>query len=161
LTVATGRVELLREKYGDDEDIRALADAHERMETLIDDLLELARSGTRVDDPTTVELTGVLENCARTVGTAGATLSVVDDLTIRADESRLRQLLENLLRNAVDHGITDEAPTSDGARAGVGDDAALAEGADSPAEGLRITVGALEDDSGFYVADDGVGIPPK
>ena len=55
---------------------------------------------------------------------------VTDDApTVEADPERLRQLLENLFTNAAEHG--------DGA--------------------TTITVGRLED--GFYVADDGVGIP--
>jgi signal transduction histidine kinase len=44
---------------------------------------------------------------------------------------RLQQLLENLFRNAVEHG----------------------------GEDVTIRVGALDDAAGFYVADDGVGIP--
>ena len=47
-----------------------------------------------------------------------------------ADRSRLKQLLENLFRNAVAHN---------------GDD-------------VHVTVGDTAD--GFYVADDGVGVPP-
>ena len=56
-------------------------------------------------------------------------LTVETEQTIRADQGRLRQLLANLLRNAVDHG---------------GDD---------------VTVRVDEMEDGFYVADDGQGIP--
>ena len=59
--------------------------------------------------------------------------------TEQSDRSRLRTLLENLFRNAVDHG---------GERVAVG----LLDGADAEAPGRGHT--------GFYVADDGPGIAP-
>ena len=101
------------------------------MESLIDDLLTLAREGKKVTDPEPVALDELIENCWQTVDTAAATLVADVDRTMWADQSRVRQLLENLLRNAVDHG---------------GDD-------------VTITVGTL--DEGFYVADDGPGIPEE
>jgi signal transduction histidine kinase len=62
------------------------------------------------------------------------------------DRSRLRQAFENLLRNAIEHGSTgNRNSTSSG-------DADEHGGSD-----VTVTVGALPD--GFYVADDGPGIP--
>ncbi|MDZ5810986.1 PAS domain S-box protein [Halorubrum sp. AD140] len=131
LNVAQGRVDLAREEF-DSPHLDSAASAHERMDTLIADLLTLAREGERVSETTPVGLRSVAESCWRNVDTADATLTVERDLTLRADESRLQQLLENLVRNAVEHG---------------GDDVA-------------VTVGALDDAAGFFVADDGPGIPP-
>lgn len=128
LNVAQGRLELAREEY-DSEHLDAIARAHDRMELLIDDLLALAREGVEVAEPESVELASLIENCWQSVDTAAATLVVDSDRTIQADRSRLAQLLENLFRNAVEHG---------------GDD-------------VTITVGDLDD--GFYVADDGPGVP--
>ncbi|MDT3437692.1 HAMP domain-containing histidine kinase [Haloarcula sp. 1CSR25-25] len=93
------------------------------------DLLALAREGNRVDDIETVDLGTLTENCWNNVATGEATFSVDIDRTIRSDQSRLQQLLENLYRNAIEHG---------------GDDVA-------------VSVGALPD--GFYIEDDGPGIP--
>ncbi|PSP96118.1 histidine kinase, partial [Halobacteriales archaeon QS_1_68_44] len=50
---------------------------------------------------------------------------------ITADGERLRRLFENLFRNAIEHG----------------------------GEDVEISVGMLEDGEGFYIADDGPGIP--
>jgi len=128
LQVADGRLELIREEH-DSDHLDALESALDRMERLIDDLLRLARKGESVENPEPVDLGALAERCWETVRTAEATLVVDTDRTIRADPDRLRQLLENLLRNCVEHGGTE----------------------------VTIEIGDLE--RGFYVADDGPGIP--
>ncbi|MDY6819043.1 MAG: PAS domain S-box protein [Halobacteriales archaeon] len=128
LRVAEGRLELAQEQY-ESQHLEEAANAVDRSLALIEDLLTLAREGERVGDLEPVTLADTLEGCWRNVETADATLVTKTDQTIHADSSRLKELLENLLRNAVEHG---------------GDD-------------VTITVGDL--DTGFYVADDGPGIP--
>jgi len=103
----------------------------DRMERLIDDLLTLARHGETESEPAPVRLDTVARECARTTLPSGVALSIETEATIVADEARLRQLLENLFANAVEHGDGD----------------------------VSITVGSL--DGGFFVEDDGVGIPPE
>ena len=146
LNVAQGRVELARDEC-DSEHLDAVAGAHERMDTLIADLLTLAREGERVSETEPVRLSAVVDSCWRTVETANATLTVEDDLWLRADESRLRQLVENLMRNAVEHG---------------GDDVAIAVGVLGDGKGAGRKGGASDgttDEVGFFVEDDGPGIP--
>jgi len=143
LSVAEGRLELAREEC-DSEHLDAVADAHERMSSLIDDLLTLARDGAGVDGAERVPLRDLAEACWRGVETADATLRLDADGAVRADRSRLRQVFENLMRNSVEHGST-------GSRAEPGD--AVEHGG----EDVTVTVGDL--DGGFYVADDGPGIP--
>jgi len=133
LTVAQGRLQLARSACECDcDEFEPIERAHERMRALIDDLLTLARQGEGVDDTEPVELSSLVRACWRTVDTADADLVVDTDLVVDADRSRLQQLLENLIRNSVEHGTG---------------------GADT----VTITVGDL--DGGFYVADDGPGIP--
>ncbi|MGM0447989.1 MAG: PAS domain S-box protein [Methanobacteriota archaeon] len=127
LEVARGRTELAREEC-DSEHLTAVERAHDRMTALIDDLLTLAREGDPVTDAEPVDLRRVVGSCWRTVDTGDATLRVEAEGTVVADEGRLKQLLENLIRNSVEHGRQDVA----------------------------VTVGTLPD--GFYVADDGPGI---
>ena len=128
LQVARGRVELAQ--TGDkSEHLPAAVSALERANTILDDVLTLAREGEKVGDTEPVDLAAVVDTCWNTVDTKAATLSSETDRTIRADRSRLKQLIENLFRNAVEHG---------------GDD-------------VTVTVGDLE--GGFYVMDDGPGIP--
>lgn len=129
LNVAKGRLELARENP-DDEQFEHLESALRRMDELLDDVLTLARQGEQVEDLEPVELAAVFERCWTTVETADARKVVDTDQTLMADESRLRQLLENLVRNAIEHA---------------GDD-------------VNVTIGDLE--TGFYVEDDGPGVPP-
>jgi signal transduction histidine kinase len=145
LNVAAGHAELARQEC-DSDHLDEVLRSHERMETLIEDLLTLARSGRSIDETEAVDLPAVARRCWRNVETDGATLSVETDQTVVADRTRLQQLLENLVRNSVEHGSTDSRPEADDSvEHGAGND-----------DGVTVTVGAVED--GFFVADDGSGI---
>lgn len=128
LQVAQGRLELAREE-GNRDNLDEVVRAHDRMSALIEDLLTFAREGKQVGELEPVDLVGLTENCWRNVATAEATLATDMDRRIRADQSRLQQLLENLFRNAVEHS------------GGI----------------VTVTLGELGD--GFYVEDNGSGIP--
>ncbi len=158
LTVATGRLEFARQEC-DSEHLDAVGDAHDRMEALIDDLLELARQGDPVGETEPVDLDAMLERCWETVATANATLRVGTDRPIHADPSRLRQLVENLYRNSVEHGSTSSRAESDDS-VEHGSTGSRTESGDTVEHGgsdVTVTVGELGD--GFYVEDDGPGIP--
>ena len=128
LNVAQGRLELAREDC-ESENLARVADAHDRMVSLIEDLLTLARQGERVSDLNPVDLESLAGRCWENVQTPGGTIAVETDATILADQTANQNLLENLFRNAVEHG----------------------------GEDVTVTVGSTPE--GFYVADDGDGIP--
>jgi len=140
LNIAQGQAKLARET-GEWESLDAVIRAHQRMQTLIDDLLTLARSGQQINRVNPISLGELAETCWLNVETDAATLVVDTDAVIRADRNRLQQLLENLMRNSVEHSSTSgRTGADDGGRGGV-----------------TVTVGELPD--GFYVEDDGSGIP--
>jgi PAS domain S-box-containing protein len=145
LSVAHGYARLLEDEH-DDERVGKVVAAHERMEELIEDLLTLAREGRAVSEPEPTDLGEASRRAWAIVDTSDAELEVTVDRTLLADDTRLRQLLENLFSNAAEHG-----EGSRDARA------ATADGGSEPA--VTITVGATG--TGFYVADDGPGIPPE
>ena len=166
LNVAVGNLELAQASV-DDDHLTRVVDALDRMDELIDDLLTLARSGRTVDDVQPVDLRSVAEGAWATTDTEGARLRFDGDPgTVRADRSRLTQVFENLFRNAVEHGSTGDPPaTGGGVERGSPDASTTADGPET-VDFLRggqedadvtITVGRTE--SGFYVEDDGPGIP--
>ena len=128
LSVAEGQLELARSDC-ESEHLDAVGRALDRMNALIDDLLLLARVGDQAGELDAVDVAALAAECWENVATAGATLTAAVERSVRADGSRLRQLFENLFRNAIEHG----------------------------GEDVTITVGELDD--GFYVEDTGTGIP--
>ena len=129
LQVANGRLKLIREECESDH-IDDVAQALDRMDALIEDVLTLAREGEQVHETDSVGLANAAKNSWQTVNTGQAALETDTSRSVEADQSRLRQLFENLYRNAVEHA---------------GDD-------------VTVSVGTM-DDGGFYVADTGSGIP--
>ncbi|ERG98798.1 MAG: signal transduction histidine kinase [Haloquadratum sp. J07HQX50] len=132
LSVARGNLELLRNGY-DNNRIDTIDSALTRMDELIGNLLNLARADEQMEGTESVNLAELSQSCWQNVETTDATIHI--DLTptqsIKANSNRLAQLLENLMRNAIDHSGENEDVT--------------------------VTVGELE--GGFYVEDDGNGIP--
>jgi signal transduction histidine kinase len=127
LHVAKARVDLL--EPSEEGHVETAMDALTRMDELIDDMLTMARMGDHAIDTAWVDFGTMARDAWETAETGAATLTVERTGRLVVDDSRLRQLLENLFRNAVQHG------------------------------GSAVTAGILAD--GFYVADDGPGIPAE
>ncbi|MFB6234267.1 MAG: GAF domain-containing sensor histidine kinase [Halopenitus sp.] len=146
LNVAMGRIELERESQ-DSENLQVAASALGRMQDLITDVLTIARQGQDVAEMDPVPLSSITGDCWESVRSPESELHVAEDLTFCADPDRLKQLFENLFRNSVEHSSTSS-------RTGSEDDTLVHADA-----GVTITVGALADGDGFFVEDDGPGIP--
>ncbi len=130
LNVAELHLELATEDWNS-EHLATVKQQHDRMEKLIEDLLTVAHTGQTVRELESVCLGELAEQCWGNVVTEAATLERDIDRPIRADRTRLQQLLENVFRNAVEHGD----------------------------EKVTVRVGLLPD--GFFIADDGPGIAPE
>ena len=131
LTLAAGHLENLDAHVDEsgEQHLEEIAWALDRMDELVENVLALARSGQRLTETVAVDLDAVLDQAHRAVD---PTLEMVRNgslPTVDGDESRLRALFENILRNAREH---------------VGDD-------------VTVTVTATAD--GFAIEDDGPGIP--
>lgn len=132
LSIAQTYLDFARETQAAD-DFDAVAEAHDRIDSLLDEILTMARAETSVENPVSVQLAPLVEEAWETVATDEVVFEneFAEAAAINGDPALLRILFENLFRNAVIH--TDQTS--------------------------RIRVGSLEDGHGFYVADDGVGIP--
>jgi PAS domain S-box-containing protein len=117
-----------------------VTDIAEQMESLIDDFLAMAEQGQLVVDPAQISLQAVADAAWEQTAAAETTPWEVDHpeatLTVQeteltADPDRVTQLLVNLFRNAHEHG----------------------------GESVSVRVGPLDFERGFYVEDDGPGIP--
>lgn len=128
LRVARGHLELAEEQVESDYVSKANG-AIERGQDLIDDLLLLAREGNQVESIDPVLLSTVAESSWENIDTGTGTLDVGVSSIIQADRSRLKQLFENLFKNAVEQAE----------------------------DTVTVSVGALP--GGFYVADTGPGVP--
>ncbi|MDT8407686.1 MAG: HAMP domain-containing sensor histidine kinase [Methylococcales bacterium] len=98
--LAKGDIDGARDKF------QRVVKANRRMSQLIGDLLELSRVGRIETDTTWLNLNTLLADFAHTnspqLQAAGARLHIVPDLpTIHAHESRILQVFENLLSNAL------------------------------------------------------------
>ncbi len=129
LSIIFGYLDVARET-GKDEHFDEIEEAADRIDAIISDLLEVAREGKKELDHERVALRPLAETMWDGIDCGDATLRFdAIDGQILADANRLTELFANLFRNAVEHG---------------GDD-------------VTISVGTTAD--GFYVEDDGSGIP--
>ena len=114
---------------GDADHLKEVDAALDRMDELIEESLSVARSGTQVEETYEVPLAELAGDAWSATATGDATYDVVDHRTLQVDPLRAKQLFENLFRNAIEHGRED----------------------------VHVRVGPCP--GGFFVADDGPGIP--
>lgn len=131
LNIAHGYVELL----DDSDPVDRIRNALDRMEGLVNNLLTVHRieQGVTEEHLEPVDLPTLVSECWDVTPGTNADIEVTlpADTRIRAKPDLARQLVENLLRNAIDHG----------------------------GETVTVRVGTLDEGDGFYVADNGSGIP--
>jgi len=177
LAVAIGRLEIAQEEC-DCPSLDNVEQALDRTVTLLDDLQAFAMAGAGTVETEPIDLTSLCETCWHHVETGAATLVTDTDRTIRADSSRLQELIENLVRNAVEHGstrpdlqgyqdatdgwssdvsVTAASVDTDEQRPPEGGTPTHQDAVTHDGDGVTITIGDCE--GGFYVADDGPGIP--
>ena len=154
LDVAKAHLQAARET-GDAKHFDSVSSAHDRMERIIRDVLTLTREDV-VDPSQQVSIETAAADAWQSVETDHATLDLPDSLpTTSADPDRVRRLFENLFRNSVEHSST-SSRTEPGDSVEHGSTSPRSQ---APEGDVTITVGPLAD--GFYVADDGPGIPPE
>lgn len=127
LSIVDGHLDLLAEEV-DDDHLDIARTAVSRIDEMIDDIGQLARGDTAELDLSSISIADIAEDTWTAMDVGDATLSIEVAGEIEADPSKFRRMLENLMRNALDHG----------------------------GEGVSVEIGRCED--GIYVEDDGPGI---
>ncbi|NHN61492.1 PAS domain S-box protein [Halorussus rarus] len=174
---------------GDETAFEQVEDALDRMDDMIDILLVMTRGSDATIDREPVDLSATATEVWSELATGDARLRVETDRVVEAAGSHVQHLLENLFKNAVEHGSTNRRPQADDVhqtesdaahqKSKISEDAVehgstsprsqahedavehSSTGSDSPSQEendpLTVRVGDLP--SGFYVEDDGPGIP--
>lgn len=153
LTVAQGNVEIAQQDDEDSEELATASLALVRMEELIEDILTVTKQNQDIEETTSVSLSTIATDCWATIDSPEATLQVVSETSFPADQKRIKRLFENLFRNAIEHGESDNCIDSDLQ----GDSK---ETGPSNSDHL-IRVGSLADGDGFYIENTGTPIPEK
>jgi PAS domain S-box-containing protein len=123
------QVYLSQIETADRDAVEQVASALDRIEEMINVLLVLAKGRAAVEGEQEVSLTEVADRAWGTLETGTADLVVDTDRVVLADENYVQHLFENLFRNSIEHSDRE----------------------------VTVRLGDL--DSGFYVEDDGPGVP--
>ncbi|MDG5818640.1 ATP-binding protein [Natronococcus sp. A-GB7] len=119
LRMISSYLRLLEERYGDELDadaeefIEFAVDGADRMQVMVDDLLEYSRVETRGDPFEPVDLDAVLDDALTDLGVrieeTDAEITTEELPRVAGDRSQLRQLFQNLVSNALEYS-GDERP---------------------------------------------------
>ena len=147
LVTIQGFVGLLRQDIADLQmervggDLDKISDAADTMKLLLDDLLELSRVGQVVGEMSDCRLSDIAQQAAESltgkIEECGIELEIEDMPSARVDTTRIREVYQNLIENAIKYMGEQQAP--------------------------RIRVGAeVKDDMlHCFVSDNGIGIEDK
>ena len=192
ISAAKGYVDVVAESGVEDtESLAVVRESIERAEAIIAQTLTFAEEGT-VGTLDPVDLGTIAVDAWGGVGTTDATLRVASTVRLRADRSALTRILENLIRNSVEHGSTTHRSQARGdsvehsstsnrtsssdvterhsvssQNATRSDDSVEHDSTGNrpgAGDGVEVVVGAFPSENttvGFYVEDDGPGIPPE
>jgi signal transduction histidine kinase len=140
-------LDLLETEYADDLDDEALeyidyaVDGADRMRSMIDALLDYSRVHTQAGEPEPVDseelLADTISDLQMLLTETDTTVEYDDLPVVEADADQVRQLFQNLLKNAIEHSTTETPPH------------------------VAVSAHTLDDMVRFEVADDGPGIDPK
>ena len=149
LTMITGYAEVMRDIPGENtpENVQIIIDEAQRLSSLVNDLLDISRiqSGTQTLDLSDFNLTEtvkeVIGRFSKLTDADGYTISFDCDcdVVVRADHSRILQVIYNFINNAITHAGADKAVF-------------VSQRVLTASDGRRVRI---------EVTDNGEGIPPE
>jgi hypothetical protein len=122
--------------------VRRISSAVDTLDTLLSDLLKLSRAGKSINTPKPVDFGSIVEEAvdlySSVLSRHGIRIDVDPDFPpVNADPARIREVLVNLIENAIKYR------------------------GDRPNPVIRIGVDVGGDEPVFFVADNGIGIDPR
>jgi len=133
LSVAMGFCEIEQDRQGEENrNLQKIEKSHNRMDNIISELLEFARSSNEISDMKKISVKEIATEAWENLSVGESKLHVDTDMVISGDYGKLLNVFENIMRNSIEHN--DEA--------------------------VSVYIGELSENvNGFYIEDDGVGIP--
>lgn len=107
LAAAMGYTDVVREQVDDEQYVETIDRNLDRMDTMIDEVLEISRQGTELENPEITSGKDLVETAWTFVDNEDATLVVEGDMQVETEPERLQRAFENLMRNSIDHGGRD------------------------------------------------------
>jgi len=135
LSVARGYSELIKEDTDNEEYFEQLDSSLIRIENIINDVLELTKKGKKIENKSEIDLESIVNESWGILKLSDSTIHVKDTIQFQADKSRLKNIFENIFRNSKDHTPKNKS--------------------------TKIIVGSLRNKDGFYIEDNGPGIPEE
>jgi PAS domain S-box-containing protein len=137
------REDLEQGKLQDSEnDLKRVESAAEKMDSLLNDTLQLSRIGRVANPPEDVPfgtiVAGALEQVATQIKSSGTDVSIAKDFpTVHVDRERIEEILVNLIVNSIKYMGEQSSPK------------------------IEIGYRVEEEDTVFFVKDNGIGIDPS
>jgi PAS domain S-box-containing protein len=119
----------LAQQADGEEHFEAVEESLDRAVEMLNELTTSMQAGSIVDEVSTIDVATVFNRAWTTQVTRDATKEIKEEIRIEADEMALQRMFENLIRNSFEHGV----------------------------DTATVRVGSLS--NGFYIEDDGPGIP--
>lgn len=131
LSIARGHLNLYIEENGTHQNLEKTQKSINRIETILDDILEIAKTTDEKINKEKVNIQSIIQDCWENIDRKNSNLTIDTTKEISLNKKLASRLFENMFKNSIKHG---------------GDD-------------VEIKIGSLE--NGFYIEDNGKGIPKE
>lgn len=132
LAIAKGHLDIFINENGSDSSLEKTKDAICRIEDIIDEVLEVTTADNSTLKKKHVSIQYIINKCWDNIDTKNAEIHIATNKIISLNEKLSARLFENLFKNSIKHGGSED---------------------------IKIKVGTMN--NGFYIEDNGRGIPPE
>jgi len=128
-SIAKGNLNLHINNHGSTDELDTTLKSIHRIENILEDVLYITKSNTDELNKQNITLKSIANECWKNLNVKNSELKINTDKIISQNKKLSSRLFENLFKNSIEHG----------------------------GDNVRITIGGTK--NGFYVEDNGTGIP--